>query len=209
MREENSEFPPLTIPPGHEASSSSLLGLSEVQALAGEFPEEFFFRVESRHSEALNLRYLERTKEITPEISQIDRETADYLVNIFFEEVHIFHPLFDTETFYSCYETTINRGLEQDEPSAVLLLTFALGALVHEIPYEDHPRRSDVLPSFEYFRSAQRMLLEIWTQSVGDNIFLSQGLLLCSLYLAYQPQPLLSMKYVHMASTSVEQLLIR
>jgi len=53
------------------------------------------------------------------------------------------------------------------------------------------------------------MLLEIWTQSVGDNIFLSQGLLLCSLYLAYQPQPLLSMKYVHMASTSVEQLLIR
>lgn len=111
--------------------------------------------------------------------------------------------------FYSCYETTLNRGLQRDEVSAVLLLAFALGALVHESPQENRSEGGDVLSSFQYFRSAQRMLLDIWTQSMGDNILLSQGLFLCSLYLAYRPQPLLSMKYVHMASTSVEQLLIR
>jgi hypothetical protein len=209
MRKENSEFPPLTIPPGHEASSSSLLGLSEVQALVGEFPEDFFFRVESRHLETLDFRYSEGTREVTLDIPQINRETADHLVNIFFKDVHVFHPLFEPEMFYSCYETTLNRGLQRDEVSAVLLLAFALGALVHESPQENRSEGGDVLSSFQYFRSAQRMLLDIWTQSMGDNILLSQGLFLCSLYLAYRPQPLLSMKYVHMASTSVEQLLIR
>lgn len=230
MREENPEFPPLTIPPGHEASSSSLLNLPQVQALVGEFPHEFFYRVEARHSQALDLHVdssyhhqggpnnrHEATHDNPSALPRIRRETTDALVELFWEEVHIFHPLFQQQAFYDCYKEAISHGLKQDAMSAVLLLTFALGALMRDNPrgrscppqHGCEDEEKNLLPSLYYFKTAQRMLMALWTQSVGCNLVLSQGLFLCALYLIYLPQPLLSMKYVHLASTSVEQCLIR
>lgn len=209
MRLEDPEVPPFTIPPGHEASSSTLLGLPQVQSLVGSFPREYFYRVETRHSQAFSLALDDDT--VNMALPPITREAADALVATFFEQVHTFHPLFDEEAFFACYDTAMNQGLRHDELSALILLIFALGALVRDGPRDWAPQGSgnDAILCLQYFKPARQILLTTWAQSVGGNLVLSQGLFLCAVFLMHLPQPLLAMKFVHLASTTVEQYLIR
>ncbi|OQV03337.1 Fungal specific transcription factor domain-containing protein [Cladophialophora immunda] len=209
MQEQTSELPPLTIPPGHEASSSNLLSLPQVETLAGEFPDEFFFRVEAHHAKVMETCSSNTVTADSSDIPQVGREAADMFLQAFFELVHPFHPIFDRKAFTTLYEDAFAKALCRNEESGVVFVVLALGAVISEDPDGKHTLGGRTIPGIHYYRAAQQILMSRWTQSVGGNLLLSQGLLLCALYLTYAVQPLLAWKFVHLASTNVEQLLIR
>lgn len=209
MQEQTSELPALTIPPGHEAGSSALLSLPQVEALAGEFPDEFFFRVEAHHAKVMDSCSSHTVTADSSDIPQVGREAADMFLQAFFDHVHPFHPIFERKAFSALYEETFSKGLYRNEESGVLLIILALGAVMSEDPDGKHTLGGRTIPGMHYYKTAQQILMSRWTQSMGGNLLLSQGLLLCALYLTYAVQPLLAWKFVHTASTNVEQLLIR
>lgn len=205
LREETPDLPPLTIPPAHEASSSCLLDLPQVRNLAGNFPGEFFFRVEAHPSRILQHQMTDAS---TAVLHHITRDTGDELVDRYFEAVNPFHPVLDRNSFEALYEETMKTSLQNNDVSAVILLVLALGAIMKDAP-QGQSGSEDTTRSLGYYSLAQKILLSSWAHGAGETLLLSQGLFLCALYLTYMVRPLLAWRFIYLASTSVEQLLIR
>ncbi|KAL7931945.1 hypothetical protein V8C35DRAFT_105494 [Trichoderma chlorosporum] len=198
------DVPPITIPLGHQTSTSSLLTLPQMRPLVGDYPEDFIFRVEDNRSPSAAMDFMS-TSGLHDEGEHINRTVADDYLSSFLALVHAFHPLFDRDVLLASYEEAMKEGLGFDARSGVILAVLALGATASDaIDHGKNGHTGDACMA-----RALRILVPAWTLSFSGNIQLSQGLILCALYFTYVVQPLTAWRLIHMASTSVQQLLIR
>lgn len=200
-RGSDDEVPALTIPLGHQTSTSSLLALPQMESLVCDMPEEFLFKVEDSRPRSA-------TFDISSDVlfPDIEQSAADGYLDSFFTRVHPFHPFFDKSDLVKRYEDAMERGLRSDTQSALFLAIFALGATAAEPANgaSDKAHGGDVL-----IQRALRILLPSWAASFSGDILLTQALILAALYFTYTVEPLMAWRLVHMASTSVQQMLIR
>lgn len=197
------ELPLFTIPQKHLTSTNSLLGLPVVKSLVGDFPDDFFFRLESRRPFPIG------SWTATPEsLPYLNRDVTDLLVTTFFSIVHPCHPIVDRENFFAVYESVLDTGLGVNLQSALCLVVFALGMIASQ-PLNADVRVGNWTPGMEYFQPALQILLYESTFSFGSDLLLPQGLIFAGVYYAYLAQPLHSWKLIHMASTNVQLLYSR
>ncbi|KAH8817419.1 hypothetical protein F5884DRAFT_249989 [Xylogone sp. PMI_703] len=203
---DNDDIPPLTIPLGHQTSASTLLALSQMRCLAGDFPKEFFFRIEDSRQRSNAVQFMSALPgEPDPEWHLVDKSLADGYLEQFFSLVHTFHPFFNHDDLVLRYEEAMKRGLSLDDESALFLAIFALGATASEpIDCTKSSWSGDI-----FIRRALQILLPSWTVNFGGDLLLSQALVLCALYFTYVVEPLAAWRFVYMASTNIQQLLIR
>ncbi|RFU31977.1 hypothetical protein B7463_g4371, partial [Scytalidium lignicola] len=199
------DVPPLTIPLHHQTSASSLLALPQMRCLAGEFPEEFFFQVEDSRPRSVPLQSTITWGELEPQLTFIDRTQADGYLERFFTLVQQFHPFFDRSNLVARHDEIRSGGFQFNNESALFLAIFALGAIASD-PV-DHGR--DSYSGDVFIRSSLKIVLSSWTATFSGDAVLSQTLVLCALYFTYTAEPLAAWRFIHMASTSIQQILIR
>ncbi|KAL4879193.1 hypothetical protein BJY04DRAFT_220312 [Aspergillus karnatakaensis] len=198
--------PPLfNIPIGHRSTTSSILVLPQVRPLAGEFPHDTFYRLEACRPPLGDVPF--SLESLDHHNLVVDPARADELLRHFFELVYPYHPLFEREELMLLFDRVADRGLQQDEESAVYLVVIALGSISSE-PRRQSEVPEHAMPGFAHFNAAFRILIAAWTNSFGSNVVLAQGLVLSALYLLYLMRPLQAWRLIHMASTSIQQTLI-
>ncbi|KAL3480976.1 hypothetical protein BJX99DRAFT_253960 [Aspergillus californicus] len=199
--------PPLfNIPIGHRSTTSSILVLPQVRPLAGEFPHDTFFRLEACRPSLGDLPFSSESPDYQ-DLLVPDPARSNELLGYFFELVYPYHPLFEREELRMLFERVAERGLRQDEKSAVYLVVIALGLIASE-PRRQSEVAEHEMPGFAHFNAAFRILVAAWANSFGSNVVLAQGLVLSALYLLYLMRPLQAWRLIHMASTSIQQTLI-
>lgn len=198
------DVPPITIPLGHQTSTSNLLTLPQMRPLVGDYPEDFIFRVEESRSPSAAMDFM-TAPGLQGEEKQIDRTVTDDYLSSFLALVHACHPIFDRDVLLANYEAVMREGLGSDVRSGVILAVLALGATASDaIDNGDNGNTGDAC-----MQRALRILVPAWTLSFSGSIQLTQGLILCALYFTYVVQPLTAWRMIYMASTSIQQLLIR
>ncbi|KAF3074419.1 hypothetical protein CFAM422_003272 [Trichoderma lentiforme] len=198
------DVPPITIPLGHQTSTSNLLTLPQMRPLVGDYPEDFIFRVEESRSPSAAMDFM-TAPGLQGEEKDIDRTVTDDYLSSFLALVHACHPIFDRDDLLANYEAAMREGLGSDVRSGVILAVLALGATASDaIDNGDNGNTGDAC-----MQRALRILVPAWTLSFSGSIQLTQGLILCALYFTYVVQPLTAWRMIYMASTSIQQLLIR
>lgn len=125
----NDAFPPITIPIGHQTSTSDLLRSPQVGRLAGWYPDGFFLKIEEqRHRSSLAITTPLSMNEPLQSDFHVDRSTADGYLESFFDSVHPFHPFLDKDELLSQYEDTMAGGFRFDAQSTLIISVLALGA---------------------------------------------------------------------------------
>ncbi|KAF5697359.1 hypothetical protein FMUND_15439 [Fusarium mundagurra] len=99
----------------------------------------------------------------------------------------------------------MEHGLGSDNQSALLLAVLALGATASD-PIDSHKTRHS---GDGLIREAVKIVYKSWASSFGGDITLSQAVILCALYFTYKVEPLAAWRLVHMASTTIQQIMIR
>lgn len=199
------ELPVLTIPAKHITSSNYLLCLPEMKALIGEYPTNLFSSLESRNPLPPEFTF-DGWHTMQP-IIHIDREITDYLVSVFFSEVHPCHPILDHEAFSRIYARFLETGIDSSVESALCLVVLALGSIA--LPHDGRQNFDTNLPGLQYMQSAMPTLIAMSAWSVEWNILLPQTLVLASIYFAYIARPLQSWRLVYSASTILQFKLSR
>lgn len=200
-------LPLFTIPFGHQTTTSSLLVLPQVRELAGNFPHDIFFQVEAGRS-FLGDMLFSMGSSTRYELPFLDHAITDRLLEQYFKLVHTYHPLFERDALIDQYHNALDRGLQLNEESALCLVALALGAIASE-PWQQDGEVERETPGFIYFQPALNIFFATWANSFGNNIVLAQGLVLSALYLLYLMRPLQGWRLIHMASTNIQQTLIR
>ncbi|KAF7117467.1 hypothetical protein CNMCM5793_006449 [Aspergillus hiratsukae] len=206
--DDGASLPPLTIPLGHQTSTSSLLMLPLVQALVGVYPEDFFFRVESKRHVVPSIALPGVPDDDCVETPPLDSDTTRALVDRFFETDHSINPFLDKKAFLARYNHVCNGHANMNDESAVVLAVLAIGAIDGKTRKNNEESVEDA-PGMQFFKPALRILSTSWMTCFTGDIILCQGLVLCALYFQYLVQPLPAWRLIHMASTNVQQLLIR
>lgn len=201
-------------------STSSLLSFPTLKSLLGEFPEDYFFRIEIQRASAATANSIQPV-----ELPYLNRDVTDLLVTTFFSVVHPSHPLFlRRELFFNVYEKVVARGLAHDSESALCLIVFALGVIassspgcagsgVPTTPTTQRGNRKGVsvardanVAGMEYFLPAQQIMIMLDGLTFTGDLMLAQGLILGAIYLAYVGQPVKSWKLVHQAGKQLQLL---
>lgn len=206
--------PSITIPLGHQTSVSNVLKLPQLRELLGEYPEEFFFKVEARRPRsAAAWDVMHSVMVDVPGAAgggaepSIDRSLGDAYLKSYLSRVHPYHPFIDADEIMSRYEDVASRGftLVSDNPSALVLAVLALGATVTDpIDRAEKERTGERL-----FQRALKILFASWIFGFSGDVLASQALVLCALYFTYTVEPLMAWRLIHMASTSIQQSLSR
>ncbi|KAF7171066.1 hypothetical protein CNMCM5623_003533 [Aspergillus felis] len=127
--DDDANLPPLTIPLGYQTSTSSLLMQPLVQALVGVYPEDFFFRVESKRQVVPSMALACVHDDDCVETPRLDSDTTRTLVDRFFETDHSINPFLDKKAFLARYNEVFNRHPSMNDESAVVLAVLAIGAI--------------------------------------------------------------------------------
>ncbi|CAG9941829.1 unnamed protein product, partial [Clonostachys rosea f. rosea IK726] len=198
--------PPITIPFGHQTSTSNVLVLPQCRALVGDYPGEFFFRVESSRFRAAEARSLiSPSHENSQQQDQLERAICDQYLDSYLARVYPFHPFLHRDEVVKIYGEVMGRQVGFDQESALVLAIVALGAVALE-PVDS---QAEDRPWEVYFRRALRILLASWTFNFSGDVTIPQALVLCAVYFTYTAEPLMAWRLIHMASTSIQQLLSR
>ncbi|KAK0757972.1 hypothetical protein N5P37_009267 [Trichoderma harzianum] len=192
------DVPPITIPLGHQTSTSNLLTLPQMRPLVGDYPEDFIFRVEESRSPSAAMDFM-TAPGLQGEEKDIDRTVTDDYLSSFLALVHACHPIFDRDVLLANYEAAMREGLGSDVRSGVILAVLALGATASDaIDNGDNGNTGDAC-----MQRALRILVPAWTLSFGGSIQLTQGLILCALYFTYVVQPLTAWRMIYMACKDI------
>lgn len=225
LSSQDENLPPITIPPKHRTSASHLLLLPQIARLAGDYPEDYFFGLENARPRTSAAHFLlEGSTNSSDEHLNIDKSSWDSYVDVFFDIVQPFHPFLNDHELRAQCEEVRSQGFGSDPKSALVMTVLALGSTV-SAPVRAPPRQGDSSP-MDVSRStspessnagspnggilmqrALRILFASWMVSFGGDIIMSQALLLCALYFTYTVDPLMAWRLVHMASTSIQQVL--
>lgn len=196
------EVPPLTIPSKHQTSTNALLRLPVIRSLVGDFPCDYFLRLESHRSvPVLCGQSLSQSA-----LPLLKRDVTDLLVTTFFSAVYPCHPILDREAFLASYEDILVRGLKPDVESALCMVILALGAVASQ-PADFCPKDGSWAPGMDLFRPALEILIREATWFSKPSLPLVQGLIFGGVYSAYLAQPFHSWKLIHMASMNAQLLL--
>ncbi|KAK1243430.1 hypothetical protein MKX07_004058 [Trichoderma sp. CBMAI-0711] len=174
------DVPPITIPLGHQTSTSSLLSLPQMRPLVGDYPEDFIFRVEDTRSRSLALDFMAVSGAQADE-KHVDRTVADDYLSSFLALVHAFHPIFDRDQLLASYEDVMRDGIGSDVRSGVFLAVLALGATASD-PIDDDRDHEHGNTGDACMQRALRILVPAWMISFSGDVQISQGLILCALY---------------------------
>ncbi len=205
LRHADHSVPALTIPLGHQTSTSSLLTLPQMSALVGDFPEEFLFLVEENRPRPASLDDITTGgTETCHQSLVIESHLTDQYLEQYLTLVHPYRPLFDREILTSQYEDVLNQSLEHNLQSALFLAIFALGAVVVD-PID--PTRT-AYSGDQLIKTAIQILLPCWAMTFKGDLVLSQALVLCALYFCHILQPLVAWRFVYMASTNIQQMFV-
>ena len=201
--------PSISIPLGHQTSVSNVLKLPQLRPLLGEYPEEFFFKVEAKRPRSAAAREMMCSTAFSLQDEfRIDKELGDAYLQSYLSRVHPYHPFIDAEDVVFHYENVMgreDRKFDFDNPSALVLAILSLGATVTDpIDRNEKERTGELL-----FQRALKILFTSWTFTFDGDVLISQALVLCALYFTYTVEPLMAWRLIHMASTSIQQLLSR
>lgn len=202
----DNDTPPITIPLGHQTSTSSVLVLPQCRQLVGEYPEEFFFLVESRRFRLDEAQaFIAFGQGDSQQSDALDRTLCNQYLSSYLARVYPFHPFLDSDEVGRICEETMNRGIGSDHNSALVLSILALGA----IALEPVSRTAEGRPGEVYFQKSLRILLATWTFNFSGDVRIPQALVLCAIYFTYRVEPLSAWRLIYMASTSIQELLSR
>lgn len=191
---------PLTIHIGHLTPTGSMFSLKPIQKLIGEYPEDFFFQIES-------------ARQFVPEILKgstqeallalnLDKSHTDSLLAAFFSEIHPNFPIINIDSFVIFFNNVMENP--EDEQDITLCLTvLALGKLASN-RQACSPGQCTGDDGFDYFSLAYRILALRWITSFDVDLSLASGLVFSAIYLCYLERPLHTWKMVHMASTKLQ-----
>ncbi|CAM1509879.1 Fc.00g002140.m01.CDS01 [Cosmosporella sp. VM-42] len=199
------ETPPLTIPLGHQTSTSNLLVLPQLKCLIGDYPDEFNFRVEDRRPRSAASRSILAPLHQAEDTPFIDKEVADVYLESYLNLEYPFHPFIDRGEIIIAYEEIMNRGLGLDVQSALIFSMLGIGATAAD-PID---RNAETHSGDYLIQQALRILYASWTLSFSGDLVVAQGLVLCALYFSYTVEPLMGWRLIHMASTNIQQILAR
>lgn len=129
LQQNNDASPPITIPIGHQTSTSDLLMLPQISRLTGCYPDGFFSKVEEQRRRPLLTYSMSHFGNETSQLNfHADRATGDSYLGNFFDLVHPFHPFLDKDDILDRYEDTMAREFHFDSQSALILAVLGLGA---------------------------------------------------------------------------------
>lgn len=190
----NDEFS--TIPIGHLTPTSSLFSLDQIKRLIGEYPEDFFFQIEST-------RYLD-TPQPEGEL-YFEKSHSDALTSAFFAEIHPHFPILDPQSFGTFFNEIMFDGGGDESSRALCMIVLALGKLASNRQASSPGQYTDD-DGIEYFARAYHRLTSQWLTSFNFNIPLASGLVYCAIYLCYLERPLHAWRLIYMASSKVQIL---
>lgn len=197
---------PITIPIGHHTSTGSLFALDPVRRLVGDYPRDFFYRVETGRP---NIPELESLHDLSMLVATLDFKgnSIDELISNYFTHIHPNFPILDREVFTDFLHRTIRGTSHDDTDTALCLVVLALGKFTSSKADMDHSTKSP--HGLEYFIPAYQILTTKWVASFSGGLSLATGLILSSIYLSCLARPLLAWRLVYMASSKLQMLLSR
>ena len=200
----NWDIPPMNIPLGHTTTTATLLQMSKVRALLGEFPVDLFISTEANRAVPADLSFIpgNLSDDNLPILDELD--TAP-LVRSFFDSVHPEIPILDEGPFLEMYHALARNGLRDDCNSALCMLVIALGAAV-TADFDEVVSETGNVPGAKYISPALRIMTRESFASFNVTLALPQALILASKYFGYLLRPLQSWRMVHMASTSIQYI---
>jgi hypothetical protein len=195
--QEHEVLPPLSIPDKHSTSSNHLLLNSSIREMIGQYPSDYFLRLESKNEIPM--------QPPSQELAYADfaKSTTDALVAAFFAKVHCYHPLLNRDAFEVSYSNALSGGLLSGSDTCLCLVVFALGATA---------KQDNVCPPLSglpYMQKALPELLSASAWSFSWDVRTSQALILASVYFSYIARPLYSWRLINLAATHTHFLLPR
>jgi len=187
------------IPSGHTTSTGSLLAMSQVRHLVGDYSDDVFFEIESRHPLPPQLDLLHVSQ---PNWPPLNPSIINTLADNYFAVVHPNNPLFSNHSYRAWEATIYEKGPSESLESANCYCVWALGALVSRdagaLSPNEQAERDNLALSF--FQPALRLILyhSIW--AFKPSLEICQALLLAASYFSHTGRPLHNAKMVYLAA---------
>lgn len=204
--EDQDQDVPFTIPLRHHTTTGSLFALPQIRRLIGEYPDDFFYQIESSRSLPVQIF---PAQDLSLVLATLDlrREVTDPLLSQFFAGVHPHFPILDVPSFSLFFDNVLRGSGFDNSDTAVCLMVLALGKLVSNSQTDDfQDSYADTGNGIEYFSPAYQILTSQWITDFGLGTSLPLGLVLASIYLGYMNRPLAAWKLVYMASTKLQMI---
>lgn len=194
---------PLTIPIGHLTPTGNLFSLVAIEKLIGEYPEDYFFQIESRRQRGPPLPSA-TLREMLGRL-RTARDSTDRFLAAFWSEIHPHFPILEQERFSAFFSAVMENGPMSEADGALCLVIVALGQLISS-EQPELPDDFNTEDGGDYFAAAYHILTREWLTSFDFELSLVSGLVYMAIYLCYVQSPLLSWRLVHMAATKLQTL---
>lgn len=197
----NADEEPLTIPIGHLTATGTLFSLEPVLKLIGEYPEDYFYQIETARQFDLSM-FGGVPVDLSP-------DHVESLLDAFFSEIHPHFPILDPESFRASFHNTINSSTEDSASRALCFVVLALGQLAckRHIPSSPSQNVDFDGAGMDYFALAYSIATARWVTSFNFSVPLCSALVYCAIFLCYLQYPLQAWRFVHMASTKLQMML--
>ncbi|EXJ77302.1 hypothetical protein A1O3_10460 [Capronia epimyces CBS 606.96] len=199
------EDDPIIIPVGHQTTTGSLFSLEPIQTLIGEYPNDFFYQIESLRS---SIPQLESAPDVASTLKaiQANQEHSRSLISAFFTSMHPSFPVLDETCFTTFFKKAIHGDADDICDVGLCLVILALGELVPRLAESRDFSPDEEIPGMEYFSVAHRILVHQWVVGFSPIVSLPAGLVFASLYLSYLTKPLPAWRLAYMASSKLQVL---
>lgn len=189
------EAPTFLIPKGHTTLTTTLLSVPQIQSQLGEYPRDFFYRIEEAQALPDILKAPNGDRKTWPPLRQ---NTLTKLSENYFRNVHPHHLLFSQSTFQLWQARLLKKEPMADAEIAICLCVYALGAIT--TPVASTSNASDDVLGLGFFRPALAIVLHEYTWNFKPDLAICQALLLAGSYFAHLGRPLHSWRMVYFAS---------
>lgn len=194
-QENTVESPTFLIPKGHTALTTTLLSVSQIKVQIGDYPRDFFYKIEESQAIPETLKTSQSDRKAWPPLG---RNIVDKLSEGYFRRVHPQHPLFSHSTFQVWQSKLLKKEPIENAEVAICLCVYALGAVT--TPTASTAGVSDDELGLGFFRPALAMILHEYTWNLKHDLAVCKALLLAGSYFSYLGHPLHSWRMVHFAS---------
>jgi hypothetical protein len=205
------------IPYDHSTSANSLLSWPAVKPLIGDYPKDYFFRIEESLPLPRSLDILQEHA-LPDHLPTLSPNELESLVQNYFSAAHPNFPLFTYQTFQEWQAYLYEHGPENTPETAICLCVYALGCLVSEV--DEHidaqvQAKKDQL-ALQFFQPALRIIIRLTVWSFRSRLEICQALLLAASCFAHLGRPLhswkmgiyASSKYIYLQQKSVADTML-
>ncbi|ETS82978.1 hypothetical protein PFICI_04854 [Pestalotiopsis fici W106-1] len=193
--QEQAETPTFLIPKGHTNLTTTILALPQLREQLGDFPRDYFYRIEENQPLPESLRSSQTDRRAWPPLRQA---VVSKLSESYFRNVHSRQPLLNLGEFHLWQSKLLKKQPIADAEAAICLLVYALGAVT--TPMAASPDASDGVLGLGFFRPALALILHEYTWNFKPDLVVVQGLLLAGSYFSHLGRPLHSWRMSYLAS---------